>query len=117
MKKILFFITIFLFSCTKDELPLPLPKTNEVNNIFTVTESVITNGQSIKFELPSNGTYTLVLTDRETGQVISREKFNGKMGENIKKIFTTSIPVKYLYLTLVDNNNTQINKTIINLNK
>lgn len=116
MKKTLFTFLILLWGCSKEELP-PLPEPIKVTKIFTVTESTVTNGQSIHFDLPSDGTYILILTDKETGQVISKEKFNGKLGENVKKIFTNSIPGKYLYLTLVDNNKTEINKTIININK
>jgi hypothetical protein len=117
MKKIIFFILIFLFSCSKDESIEPIPEPIEISKIFTVTESTVTNGQLIYFDLPSTDTYILVLTDKESGQVISKEKFVGKKGENVKKIFTNSISVKYLYLTLMDNNNTQINKTTININK
>ncbi|MEY3411779.1 MAG: hypothetical protein RIQ70_465, partial [Bacteroidota bacterium] len=95
----------------------PIVAPIQVSKVFTVTESTVTNGQSIYFDLPSTDTYILVLTDKESGQVISKEKFSGKKGENVKKIFTNSIPGKYLYLTLIDNNNTQINKTIININK
>lgn len=116
MKKTLFIFLILLWGCSKEELP-PQPEPIKVTKIFTVTESTVTNGQSIHFDLPSDGTYILVLTDKETGQVISKERFNGKMGENVKKIFTNSISGKYLYLTLVDNNKTEINKTIININK
>jgi hypothetical protein len=116
MKKLLFILSILLLSCSKEDL-LPPPEPIKVTKIFTVTESSVTNGQSIHFDLPSDGIYILVLTDKETGQVISKEKFNGKLGENVKKIFTNSISGKYLYLTLVDNNKTEINKTIININK
>jgi hypothetical protein len=51
--------------------------------------------------------------DKETGQVISREKFNGKIGENIKKIYTNSIQSQYLYLLLEDVTKKEIGKTTI----
>jgi hypothetical protein len=55
----------------------------------------------------------LVLIDKETGQVISREKFTGQIGENVKKIYTKSIQVRYLYLVLEDGDKNQLKKTTI----
>jgi hypothetical protein len=84
-----------------------------VQKIFSVKESRVTDGQSIHFDLPLDGVYTLTLIDKETGQVIGREKFNGKIGENIKKIYTNSIQSQYLYLLLEDVTGKEIGKTII----
>ena len=110
MKKILFIFVILLWGCTKPDLPLPTPP---VEKIFNVSESSVTNGQSIYFELPSAGTYYLTLIDKESGQVISRERFIGQSGENIKKIYTNSIQYQYLYLLLQDVTKTEIGKTTI----
>jgi hypothetical protein len=115
MKKILSILFIFLVGCTKPDLPLP--EVLSVDDIFSVTESSIYDGQSIHFKLSSSGTYTLTLIDKETNQVISRERFTGQSGENIKKIYTKSIQSKYLYLTLVDGNNNQVAKTQITITK
>ena len=113
MKKI-FFITFLLFGCTKVDLePIPQPT---IQKIFTVTESNVIDGQTINFDLPSDGIYTLTYVDVVTGQIISREKFNGKGGENIKKIYTKSIMSKYLYLILASEDKTQISKTKLTLN-
>ena len=111
MKKIVLILLILLVGCTKPELPLPEVLTND--NIFSVKESSVTNGQSIYFNLPSAGTYTLTLIDKESGQVISRERFIGQNGENVKKIYTKSISVKYLYLLLEDVTKKEIAKTTI----
>ena len=104
---------VLLWGCTKPELPTPEPP---VEKIFTATESRVIDGQTIYFDLPSDGIYTLTYIDVETGQVISREKFNGKKGENIKKIYTKSIMSKYLYLILASEDNDQISKTKLTLN-
>jgi hypothetical protein len=58
--------------------------------------------------------YTLTLIDKESGQVVSRERFTGQSGENFKKIYTNSLPKGYLLLVLEDNNKNQLGKTIIN---
>ena len=89
--------------------PTPQP----VQKIFSVKESRVVDGQSIHFDLPSNGVYTLTLIDKETGQVVGREKFTGKMGENIKKIYTNSLQFQYLYLLFEDVTKTEIGKTTI----
>ena len=110
MKKIILMSFILLVGCTKPDLPTP---TMPVEKIFNVGESRVTNGQSIYFDLPSAGTYTLTLINKENEQVISRERFIGQNGENIKKIYTNSLPKGYLILVLEDINKNQINKTII----
>jgi hypothetical protein len=111
MKKIIFILLVLLVGCTKMDIePTPPPT---VQKIFSVKESRVTDGQSIHFDLPLNGVYTLTLMDKETGQVISREKFNGKIGENIKKIYTNSIQSQYLYLLLEDVTKKEIGKTTI----
>lgn len=114
MKKILFIFVILIWGCSKPDLPLPTPP---VEKIFNVGESSVTNGQSIYFELPSAGVYTLTMTDKESGQVISREKFNGQIGENVKKIYTNSIQSQYLYLSIEDATKNELKKTIIILKK
>ena len=113
IKKILLIFVVLLVGCTKMEIePIPPP----VQKIFNVSESRVIDGQSIYFDLPSSGIYTLTLIDKVTDQVISRERFTGKMGENIKKIYTSSIQSQYLYLVLEDGSRTQIAKTTIKIN-
>jgi hypothetical protein len=98
-------------SCTEPELPTPPSPTTE--RIFSVKESSVVDGQDIYFDLPSEGLYTLTLIDKESGQVISRERFNGKSGKNIKNIYTKTIESRYLYLVLVDNNRVELNRTTL----
>ena len=111
MKKIILISLILLVGCTKPEIIPPISLSN--TNIFDVTESKVTNGQSINFKLPSNGSYTLTLIEKESGLVVSRERFIGESGENIKKIYTNSLPKGYLSLVLEDNNKNQLGKTTI----
>lgn len=113
MKKILFIFVILLWGCTKPDLPLPNPP---VDKIFNVGESSVTNGQSIHFDLPSAGVYTLTLIDKESGNVVSRERFTGQYGENVKKIYTKSLQSRYLYLLLEDVTKKEISKTTIIIN-
>jgi hypothetical protein len=68
------------------------------------------------FNLKTSGIYTLTMGDSVTSQIITRERFTGKVGENKLKIYTSSLPVKYLYLLLEDESKIQIGKTTITIN-
>ena len=117
MKKLLLIISIMLiFSSCVQEIIEPIVPAPTTKSIFDMKESVVVDGQTIQFDLPTNGIYILTYTDVETGQVISREKFNGKVGKNLKKIYTKTIMTKYLYLILSSENSTQISKTKLIIN-
>jgi hypothetical protein len=112
MRKLYFILFLLLISaCTKMEIPIPVAPTN--TDIFSVKESVVTDGQEIKFTLKTDGAHTLTIGNDATGQVITRERFIGKIGENKLILYTKSLPVTYLYLLLEDGNKTQVGKTII----
>jgi hypothetical protein len=111
MKKLLF-ILLLLSACKKIDVQ-PTPPT--VQDIFSVTESTVSNGGDIYFDLKAAGIYTLTMLD-ETQNVITRERISGKVGQNKLKIYTSSLPVKYLYLVLEDQSRTQIGKTTIKIN-
>ena len=114
MKRIIFIFSccaIFMISCVETEIELT--EIISANNIFAVKESSVVNGQSIHFRLPSKGTYTLSLIDAITNQVVSRERFIGQEGKNIKKIYTKSLQSRYLYLLLEDVTKTELGKTTL----
>jgi hypothetical protein len=109
---ILFLISIW--GCRKfDELPT-LPPTQ--TDIFSVKQSTVTNGQEIKFNLKTEGVYTLTLFDSTAQQVVTREMINGKTGINNLKLYTKSLPIKYLYLTLEDERGVEVGKTLLIIN-
>ena len=56
------------------------------------------------------------MIDTTVNQVISRERFTGKIGANSLKIYTNSLPTKYLSVVLKDQDNNQIGKTKITIN-
>ena len=112
MRKLLFILFLVILSaCTKVEIPVPVPPTN--TDIFSVKESVVADGQEIKFTLKDAGVYTLTIGNESTGQVVTRERFNGKIGENKLTLYTKSLPTSYLYLLLEDGNKSQVGKTTI----
>jgi hypothetical protein len=112
MRKLYFILSLLLISaCTKVELPTPIAPTN--SDIFSVKESVVVDGQVITFTLKADGVYTLTIGDEATKQVVTRERFIGKIGENKLTLYPKSLPVTYLYLLLEDGNKTQVGKTTI----
>jgi hypothetical protein len=112
MKK-LAIILLLLVACKKTDIPTPTPP---VKDIFATSQSTVSNGDNIYFNLKSPSTYTLTMFDSVTTQVITRERFKGKNGINNLRIYTSSLPVKYLYLILMDSTNTQIGKTKLIIN-
>ena len=114
MKRLLLisWFLLFLFSCRKEEI-LPVPPPKPEVDIFTITESEVSDGEEIMFKLYSDSTYTLKLVDKVNGQVLSKEKIKGINGANKIKIYTKSLPAKYLYLVLEDGNKKEMNKTTI----
>lgn len=112
IKIILLCCIVSIISCRKlDVIPTPIS-----NDIFSTKQSTISNGDDIKFNLKSDGIYTLTLFDSVGQRVITRERIIGKNGTNTLKLYTRSLPVKYLYLVLDDEGGNQINKTTIIIN-
>ena len=111
-KIIIFCCVAFIIGCTKMEIE-PMPQPKPVVDVFSVSESSITDGQEVMFKLTSDSTYILKLVDKTTNQTISKERIIGKVGENKINIYTKSLQSKYLYLYLVNENNQQIKKTLI----
>lgn len=117
MRKIFYILLLSLVaSCQKDDFePMPPVKNLDVD-VFSLTEVNVSNGDEIKFTLPSDSAYVLRLIDKNTNQTISKEKIQGKIGINKMKIYTKSSQSKYLFLVLEGINKNQINKTTLILN-
>ena len=111
MKKILFILVLTLVGCKKVTPVVITPVVT--TNVFNNAKNTIDNGQEIQFDLTKNGVYTLTLGDSVSNQILTRERFNGQIGINKKKIYTKSLSVKYLYLLLEDENKSKVGKTII----
>ena len=105
---------LFIISCRKT-VPTAINPI-AVADIFSVQNNNVTNGQSIQFTLETSGKYVLKLYDTVSNQVVSKEKFLGVSGNNIKKIYTSTYPEKVLYLYLTDSLGNQIKKTKITIN-
>ena len=114
MKKILFILLLALGSCKKSDIPTPQPP-QEVD-VFSVAESTVADNSNISFKLDKAGIYIIKLVDKNTEQVIAKERINGKVGMNTIKIYTRTLPVKYLYLVLENQSMAEIGRTTIKIN-
>ena len=114
IKIILLCFVVFIISCKKTVPFDPISKVEK--EFFTSSENTVKNGDIINFNLTTSGIYTLTMMDTIQNQIISRERFIGKIGLNSLKIYTNSLPTKYLSVELKDKNNQQIGKTRIIIN-
>jgi len=115
IKIILLCCIVFVISCKKVVPPAPVVSSNN-KEFFSVSENTVKNGDLMNFNLTTGGTYTLTMIDTVQNQVVSRERFTGKIGLNSLKIYTNSLSTKYLNVVLKDQNNVQIGKTKIIIN-
>ena len=114
IKIILLCCVVFILSCKKTVLFTPESPTSV--EFFSLPENKVKNGDVININLTTVGTYTLTMIDTVQNQVVSRERFTGKVGLNPLKIFTNTLPTKYLSVVLKDKNNNEIGKTRIIIN-
>ena len=115
IKIILLCCVVFIVSCKKIVPPAPVVSLNN-KEFFSVSENKVKNGDVININLTTEGVYTLTMIDTVQNQIISRERFTGKVGLNSLKIFTNTLPTKNLSVVLKDKNNNQIGKTRIIIN-
>jgi hypothetical protein len=108
--KIIFlcFIIGFIISCQNEDIIKP-----QSVDIFKVEQSTVSNRSEISFNVEKEGIYVVTMLDKNTNQVISREKIKCITGNNIIKIYTKTLPSRYLYLKLEDSFNNQLGNTII----
>lgn len=111
IKIILLGCIVFIISCRKVDIT-PTPESKPVD-ILTVKEVSVGNGEPLIFNLKSEGIYTMTLFDSVGQQVVTRERIAGKIGQNTLNLYTKTLPTRYLYLSIEDENNNQVGKTLL----
>jgi hypothetical protein len=99
-----------VISCKNEDIVMP-----QSIDIFKVEQSTLENKSEITFNVEKEGIYIVTMIDKNTNQVISREKIKCVIGENKIRVYTKTIPSQYLYLTLEDSFNNQLGKTTITI--
>jgi len=98
----------FIISCQKEDIVEP-----QLVDIFKIEQASLTNRSEITFNVKNEGVYIVTMIDKNTNQVLSREKIKCVIGKNKIRVYTKTIPSQYLYLTLEDSFDNQLGKTII----
>ena len=109
MKKLLGFLTLVLFlGCAQDEpfiqeVSLEVPKTLEINELIGIkTESIIVSEEvRMNVKLPYSGQYRIKIRDIE-GTLISQELILANMGNNLLKVYVSTLPKSSYRLELAD---------------
>jgi hypothetical protein len=98
----------FIISCQKEDIVEP-----QSVDIFKIEQTSLANKSEITFNVKNEGVYIVTMIDKNTNQVLSREKIKCVIGKNKIRVYTKTIPSQYLYLTLEDSFDNQLGKTII----
>jgi hypothetical protein len=99
-----------IISCQNENIVEP-----QIIDIFKVEQSALSNKSEISFNVQKEGIYIVTMVDKNTNQVLSREKIKCIIGKNKIKVYTKTIPSQYLYLTLEDSFDNQLGKTTITI--
>jgi hypothetical protein len=109
--KIIILCCVFsIISCQKEDIVEP-----QLVDIFKVEQYNVSNKSEISFNVQTAGVYIITILDKNTNQVLSREKIKCTIGNNKIKIYTKTLPSRYLYLRLEDSFNNQLGNTIITI--
>lgn len=120
MKKILIVSIglILLGGCTKDDI---LPEVKQVTPELAITTlsgikletPFVTSEVAMNVKLKSAGTVTIKITDI-SNRVVSKEQVEVKSGDNILKVYTSTLPASAYRIGLYDYNNNLIGITDFN---
>lgn len=120
MKKILILLTTVLFigGCSKDDFykQTPIVKqelqiTNKVG--IKLETSFIIDEVSMNVKLENSGVVIIKIMDI-SNKVVSKEQLNVKSGDNILKVYTSSLPPSAYRIGLYDSNNNMLGITDFN---
>ena len=112
----LFALLLILANQCTSETYEPIPDfMPDSSSVFQNTSIVLKDTTPIDFNLPETGTYELTLQDEFTGNIVSREKFNGVAGKNKLNVYTKVLPKGSYRLILINPSNIAIQETNIKL--
>ena len=125
MKKILIvFVTLFLIaSCQQDEMFLPIDVTEAVPNSLLIDDlmgikvesTIVYDEVKMNVKLPYTGEYRIKI--RDIGKkLISQEKIIANEGDNLLKVYVSSLPNDGYTLELTDINHKILGITTIIVN-
>ena len=109
--KIIILCCVFsIISCQKEDMVEP-----QLADIFKAEQTSLLNKSEISFNVEKEGVYIITMIDKNTNQVVSREKIKCVIGKNKIRVYTKTISSQYLYLKLEDGFNNQLGNTTIKI--
>jgi hypothetical protein len=123
MKKLIPFILLLIaIGCSQDEpfvdeISIEIPKSLEINDTVGMkTESIIVEEEvNINVKLPYSGQYRIKIRDI-AGTLISQELIIAKTGNNLLKVYVSTLPKSSYRLELTDNEHKVIGAETIVVN-
>jgi hypothetical protein len=120
MKKITLLMVglAFLTGCSKDDF---LPEINQINPELQISDKVgiklessfVTTEVSMNVKLELGGMVTIKIFDI-TNKVVSKEQISVKSGDNVLKVYTSTLPPSAYRIGLYDSNNNLLDITDFN---
>ena len=124
MKKLLVLLTLVVLSgCMKDDIIGPMddisqvPENLEINALMglKVQSTFVFDEVNINAKLPYDGIYRIKIRDIGNN-LVSQEKITASMGDNILKVYVSSLPNDAYTLQLTDENHKVLGVTNIIVN-
>lgn len=112
MKKLLLLLTLSLIiSCSPDEILSPIdinqgeiPQSLKIEALqgLKLESTVVSDEVRMNIKLPYTGVYRVKIRDIKK-ELISQEKIQGQEGDNLLKVYVTSLPKDGYIIELTDN--------------
>lgn len=112
MKKILFvLLTVVFLGCQKDEIFTPIEPVGEIPEALLIDDlqgiklesTIVSQEVRMNVKLPYTGEYRIKIRDIAK-QLISQEKISGKEGDNLLKVYVSSLDKDGYVIELTDSN-------------
>ena len=120
MKKLLVLLALIIISCAKDDFYEPIyvdtiPETLQIEDLVGIKleSNFATSEIRMNVKLNTEGDYFIKVIDI-SNKVIAKEKVNGELGDNLFKVYTSTLP-KSSYRLELFNGNKKVGATNINL--
>ena len=110
MKKLLIFLSlIFIISCVKDEYEyvdpfVEVPESLVIADVVGIKlqSTIVTNQVAMNVKLPEAGVYRIKIRHGLNNELISQERVNGTEGDNILKVYTSTLDKSGYMIQLTD---------------
>lgn len=124
MKKLLILLSlIFVVGCSPDEILSPIDLTQEVPESLQIDalqglkleSTIVSDEVRMNVKLPYTGVYRIKIRDISK-QLVSQEKIEGNEGDNLLKVYVSSLPKDGYIIELTNNDHDVLGLTTFVVN-